>query len=212
MNDQEFNTLYYKNHTDHFLSKTLSDIPSFVYIRDTIQAKPKENILDAGCGTGYLLNFITPNRSYGFGIDISSTAIKEAKKTFPRFSFQKGSLLKLPYKNNFFDKVYSFNVIEHIENQDLAIKELMRVLKPGGIIVLGTNDKNSLSWKLFCLFYGGDPTHKHEFSSNEFVSFVKKYFTVTDTRQSSCIGRFHPLINSIFHKILKGDILVTARK
>ncbi len=207
-----FDFEYYHRHTEHFIHKNLHAIPSFRYIRSCLQIKHREKVLDAGCGTGYLLHYIMDEKGKGYGIDISHDAIGLAKRSFPQHSFRQGSLTKLPYPSNYFDKIYCFNVIEHIADQKKAMQELRRVLKPNGTIVLGTNDKHSLSWKLFCLFYGGDSTHIHEFTASEFIEYTRHYFKVTGWKKSSCIGRYHPLINSIFHTLLKGDILVCAKK
>ena len=72
--------------------------------------------------------------------------------------------------------------------------------------------KDSLSWKLFSQFCGGDPTHTKEYATDEFISLVSDYFAVEDWTKSSCIARFPPPVNVIFHTLLKGDILVKAIK
>jgi ubiquinone/menaquinone biosynthesis C-methylase UbiE len=207
-----YNQNYYQAHTDHYRNVILSTIPSFRWIKKSLGINQNDKVLDAGCGTGYLLDFVTVNKSQGYGIDISEFAVKTAQIKYSRLHFKAGDLTKIPFNNNYFDKVYAFNVIEHIVAQDKALEELHRVLKPGGTIVIGTNIKDSLSWFLFKLFLGGDPTHTREFSAPEFVDFVGKYFKVKDYVSSSCIARFHPFVNKIFHKYLKGDILVKAIK
>jgi len=86
------------------------------------------------------------------------------------------------------------------------------VVKKGGFIVAGTNIKNSLSWRLFKFFLGGDPTHIHEFTAQKFIDFIGQSFKIKKSARSSCIGRFPKPLNKIFHWLLKGDILVKGVK
>lgn len=66
----------------------------------------------------------------GFFIDISKSAIKNLKKIGG--NAQIGDIIDLPFQNNFFDLVVAIEVLEHIENDQKAFKEIARVLKPGG--------------------------------------------------------------------------------
>jgi len=208
----KYSLSYYQAHTDHYFHMPLQMIPSFQLIRTWLHPTSRDKILDAGCGTGYLLDFVTPTQATGIGVDVSIDAIRVASSSFPRLSFQVSRLESLPFASLYFDKILCFNVIEHINNQEKAMKELIRVLKPGGTLVIGTNIRDSLSWKLFTLLYGGDTTHTREFSVDEFLSFVSQYIRVKNHQRSSCIARFSPGVNTIIHKFLKGDILVKAIK
>lgn len=208
----KFDTVYYHQHTNHYLTKDLFQIPSFVWIKKELGVKKGEKVLDAGCGTGYLLDFLCGKRVKGVGVDISWEALKTAKKLFPWFEFIQADLTKLPFKNGNFDKIFCFNVIEHIKDQDKAMREFQRVLKPRGVIVFGTNIKDSLSWQLFKLFCGGDSTHTREFNAQEFLSFVGQYFKVVKSTRSSCIARFWSPVSWVLNRLLKGDILVKAIK
>lgn len=208
MND--YDQSYYQTHTDHYISDHLNHIKSFAWIKSQIPAISNQKILDAGCGTGYLLNFIAPTDALCFGIDISDFAIKTARQRFPKCDFRKSSLTKLPFKSNYFDIIVCFNVIEHVNNQKQALREMKRVLKKGGILIAGTNIRNSLSWLLFKLFFGGDPTHTHEFTVSEFIDFIQTELEITKHTRSSCIARFHPSVNRLLQTLLKGDILIKA--
>src|SRR5258708_26763330 len=94
----------------------------------------KNIILDAGCGTGSNIIFFNQfGRTYG--IDISSVATKFFRTRGIK-NVVTGDVSKLPYKSNFFDLVTCMDVLEHIENEEKAINEIFRVLKPGGEILL----------------------------------------------------------------------------
>lgn len=202
---------YYQRHTTHYAKQNLEAISSFAWIKKQLNVKKGDKILDAGCGTGYLLNFMVKD-GQGYGVDISHQAIAQAKKSFPKFDFSVGSIEKLPFVDNFFDKIYCFNVVEHLKDQDKALWQLRRVLKPKGTIIFGTNIRNSLSWQLFKLFLGGDSTHTREFTADEFKIFIGKYFKVVKIIRSSCIGRFPAPINKILNRLFKGDVLIIGRK
>lgn len=80
-----------------------------------------------------------------YGVDISSEVVKLAKKRMKnRMDIDKfvvGDVRDLPFKNNFFDVVFSFGTIEHIKEQTKACCEAFRVLKPGGLFISGVNNR-----------------------------------------------------------------------
>lgn len=209
-----FDKNYYHQHTKHYEKTKLINIPSFLLVKKMLDVRPDEKLLDAGCGTGYLLDFVADHNCKGVGIDVSSYAIKTAQKNYPHLSFKVSGITKIPFKENHFDKILCFNVIEHLEeiDQQKAMKEFRRVLKRNGILVIGTNIKDSLSWRLFNIFFGGDPTHKREFGAGEFIEFVNQFFHVEEYARSGCIGRFFPPINKFLNTVLRGDIIVKAKK
>jgi SAM-dependent methyltransferase len=108
-------------------------------ITDTILARQiqgaKLTVLDAGCGTGFnLLHFERAGHS-AYGFDYA----REAVSAVQRRGFGKvvrGSITDIPYPAETFDLAYSFEVIDEVSDSDRAIRELYRVLKPGGYLLL----------------------------------------------------------------------------
>ena len=99
-----------------------------------------KKVLDIGCGNGTTLMYL---RKYfnisGVGIDISDHIVKELRANIddPKLSFAIGDHRDIrSIKNNQFDVVLSFGVIEHFDDYSLAITESRRVLKRGGYFVL----------------------------------------------------------------------------
>ena len=91
-------------------------------------------ILDAGCGTGINLKYLQILGDV-YGLDISKDAlIFSRNRGLP--SLICGSADKLPFKNELFDLVLALDVIEHIDEDLSAVRELNRVLKPGGRLIL----------------------------------------------------------------------------
>lgn len=108
-----------------------------------------KNILDCGCGAGrftYVLSTLKPKKI--FGIDLSKENINVANKIFKNknISFKVGNNLKIPFKSENFDFVYSSGVVHHTKNLKKAIKELFRVCKKGGLIYLYVYGKGGIYW------------------------------------------------------------------
>lgn len=95
--------------------------------------KKNNKILDAGCGTGSSILYLA-ELGHVYGVDISKIAVKFCKKRGIK-NVRVANILKLPYKDNFFDLVCLLDVMEHIKDDKVAIKEARRVLKPGGILL-----------------------------------------------------------------------------
>lgn len=100
------------------------------------QERRNLRILDAGCGTGGNLGHL---RRYGqvTGIDISSEAIRFCRlRDRDDCGLVKSSLTSLPFHDEVFDLVTSFDVLCYIDDDMLALHELSRVLKPGGRLIV----------------------------------------------------------------------------
>lgn len=102
--------------------------------------KNNMRILDVGCGAGHLLRAIrTKNKKCTlYGTDIN---INIRKVEIPKCKIKIADARVLPFSNNFFDIIFAADVLEHIKNTDKAIKEIRRVLKRDGqLIVIGPTE------------------------------------------------------------------------
>ena len=98
---------------------------------------PEGKVLDVGCGQGVFLDRLAQTyRVKGTGIDISPRAIRQAKKQSRAGKFIMADAVRLPFKDQSFDLVFSLDSLEHIKPQVKALKEMLRVLKPGGILFI----------------------------------------------------------------------------
>lgn len=108
--------------------------------REKLNSKAK--ILDAGCGTGGLAQKLSKFGS-AWAVDINPMAIKFARQRGVRV--KQASINKLPFGDNFFDLVTSVDVIYHTQvDEKKAVKEFLRVLKPGGMLVIRVPANNWL--------------------------------------------------------------------
>ena len=98
-----------------------------------------KKILDAGCGTGAVFKFLTGHDYELIGTDFSKNLLDKAKeKNFPVKLFQADLMKKNDFKSyeSSIDSVISSEVLEHIKDDQEALKTLHYVLKPNGILVL----------------------------------------------------------------------------
>ncbi|MCL2627417.1 MAG: methyltransferase domain-containing protein [Oscillospiraceae bacterium] len=101
------------------------------------------NVLDAACGAGYGSEIIARYAKSTTGVDLSADAIKYAKKHYKTPKFVEASVDSMPFKDDEFDAVVSFETIEHIDEatQHRFLDEVARVMKTGGLFIISTVNK-----------------------------------------------------------------------
>lgn len=120
--------------------------------------KIEDYVLDAGCGSGRHLKLISRNIKKGIGIDYDSKAIKEAKRNnrgIENLKFYVANIFDIPFPDDFFGLILCLNhTFGNLPKHKPAIKEMLRVLKPNGKIILTVhNDKikdDKIAWYKKC--------------------------------------------------------------
>lgn len=105
-----------------------------------------ESLLDIGCADGTTtrqLQKIIP-RARIVGVDYYKSAIDYANKKKGKIKFVYGDVHKLPFGNNSFDIACAIETLEHLENPKTALKEIYRVLKPKGYLLIGQDTDSFL--------------------------------------------------------------------
>lgn len=106
--------------------------------------KKGDKILDVGVGMGRLLENYSDTERYG--MDISTSYLLFAKKSNINCCI---SLVEdMPYQDNFFDIITCTDVLEHVLDLNLCIKNILRVLKPGGKLIVRVPNQEDISWYL----------------------------------------------------------------
>ena len=129
-NEEGFGSLLDKSRRSIFVKKLDDEIPM------------GSNILEAGCGTGQMSIVLSRYARQIYGIDLSKGSLIEAKQFINSNDIKsvhlfRMNIFKLFFEENTFDVIISNGVLHHTYNPKLAFSKLVRVLKPGGIIVIG---------------------------------------------------------------------------
>ena len=95
-----------------------------------------EVILDVGCGNGKVSLRVAKRAKIVYGVDIAKSALKNIKKKPKNLIFRRMNIENLRFRQDFFDKIVCVETLEHVLNPKKAIKELRRVLKRDGYLVL----------------------------------------------------------------------------
>lgn len=147
-----------------------------------------ELILDAGCGNGrhiWQVCKINTGKSVAFDLDIPSLQraqymlqnMEEKKECVGPWFMVAGSVTSLPFADRLFDKVICSEVLEHIPDLNRAVSELVRVLKPGGILAVSVPSyfAESVCWKISDEYHNTPGGHIRIFKHNEILDLLKGF-------------------------------------
>lgn len=91
------------------------------------------DVLEAGCGTGLLLERVKAFAASATGVDLSGGMLARARAR--GLDVAQGSVTALPYRDHSFDLVYCVKVLPHVADIRLALSEMARVTRPGGVVL-----------------------------------------------------------------------------
>lgn len=108
----------------------------------------RAEVLDMGCGAGFLANDLAESGHLVSGIDLSTSSLKvaEARDYTHSVHYQQGDVYKVPFPNESFDVVAAMDLLEHVSDPQRVLAEASRVLRPGGLFFFNTFNKNPLAW------------------------------------------------------------------
>lgn len=173
-------------------------------------------VLDVACGTGYGTFFLSKSGVEKIiGIDISEDAIKYALTRYKggNIEFIVGNATSLPFPDEFFDVVVSFETIEHISEYEKFLIECKRVLKNNGIFICSTPNKKVSSPNTIKPL---NPFHVKEFFPEEFEEILSRNFEDIRLYGQHNIflikKRIAGIIGKIILKIPKGETIKNMLK
>lgn len=135
-----WNQKFYYDQARVAIKKAIEDKDPFLLKLKNYTHQAK-NILDCGCGCASILETLWQKDKNLYGIDLSPFAIQMAKKRLLNKKKIKLSVMtieKLKFESGAFDLVYAITVLEHLANPEKAIKEMIRVTKNGGYLILSS--------------------------------------------------------------------------
>lgn len=159
-------------------------------------------VLEIGCGEGYGISELAKFSNKYIGVDKFDTFISDDLRNNYDIVFHKMEIP--PLKNieeNSVDFVVTFQVIEHIQDDNYFLKEIFRVLKPGGKLLLTTPNK--------LMSLSRNPWHIREYSPKEMKDILKKYFTksqVNGVYGNDLVMKYYQKNKESVKKITRFDI------
>ena len=105
------------------------------YFLKYLNPVPQDKILDIGCGIGYFSKLLSDRGAEIWGIDIDPESVNICCSTIGN-NFQVGNAESLNFKKNTFNKILCSEVLEHVKNDQKSLKEMFRVIRPGGTLVV----------------------------------------------------------------------------
>lgn len=179
-----------------YFSRSGSDLLKIIFLPlkpliRSIKVVPKGNFLDVGCGSGH---FLALAKTYG--MDCYGVEPGDYDKSFARkhgLNIFKGDIKKAGFPEDYFDVITINHVFEHLPDPSGTLKELYRILKKGGTLILATPQSKSIPYRLF----GKDwllldvPRHLFTFSTRLLKIYAKKTgFRIEKVRYNSVPAHF----------------------
>ena len=121
-------------------------------VLDALKLLPREKVLDIGCGPGFMVQELLPivgPAGKVSAIDVNEGAIALARtrcEAHSNVEFQSANATALPYTDSLFDAAVSTQVYEYVRDLNAALRELYRVLRPGGRAVIMDTDWRTAVW------------------------------------------------------------------
>ena len=159
-------------------------------------------VLEIGTGSGYGIEIISPAADEFVTVDKFETSALEKIKGHDNVKFIQMSIPPLVgLEDNSFDFAISFQVIEHIKKDHDFIKEIHRVLKPGGKFIVTTPNKT--------MSISRNPWHIREYKIEELTSMLGKYYSSVDSKGvfgNETVMKYYEQNKTSVNKTMRFDI------
>lgn len=132
-----------------------------------------KQVLDAACGAGYGTAALAAVAQRVVGIDASAEAIAYARERYEtaNVEFEQMDATRLRLADESLDVVCSFETIEHLQDRDAFLAEVVRVLRPGGTLLVSTPQARETTLQ------PANPHHHVEYSRQDFEELLRRFFT-----------------------------------
>lgn len=147
------------------------------FIRRAHADVQKLTLLDVGSGNGYLKYFCDFGNIEWHGIEIWEERYQDCERLGYHMHRCDIDAETLPFDDNYFDVVVASHVIEHLRNRDFAVQEMYRVLKPSGLLIVGTPIKPVIISNFMNYLYSWRKIHKGETAHNFNLYSLKKFLS-----------------------------------
>lgn len=200
--------------------------------------KDGERVLDIGCGEGrHSWQACKQSHCLVCALDIEQVNLKKAhhvlwlldkqEESKGKWVLVRGDIISLPFEDGSFDKIVCSEVLEHIPDDKQGIKEMVRVLKDDGTLVISVPSylQESICWRLSTDYHENPGGHVRIYKASELVSKLRHYnLDIFSVRHKHALHSFYwisrclfgvnnekALIPSLYHKFLVWDINTKSR-
>lgn len=180
-----------------------------------------KNFIDIGCGDGALLHGLKnqgwfKNRKV-YGVDLSQTRLDRLKKICPEVTTINASGESIKIANESIDFAISTQVIEHVDDQTLMLKELARIIRPAGKLYLTTVFKHWYGWYFYRCNgrWTIDPTHLREYQADaELIPEIEKagFKIIENNKEPISYSLVDPLLRRLKLHDNKSAVITALRK
>ena len=173
------------------------------------QFLPSETkILDVGCGAGFLANPLSASGFNVTGVDLSEESLLVARRfdSTKKVEYMVADAYHLPFPDQSFNVVTAMDFLEHVDDPAKVVKEFSRVLKPGGLFVFHTFNRNLVAYlviiKLVEWLIKNTPKNMHVLKLFIKPSELKKFCESAELIPDEMTG-IRPVLSNITLKDLR---------
>jgi 2-polyprenyl-6-hydroxyphenyl methylase/3-demethylubiquinone-9 3-methyltransferase len=167
-----------------------------------------QDILDIGCGAGFLANTLALQGHRVIGIDISARSLEVAQKrdSMKKVQYMQLDAFALPFSPQSFDVICAMDFLEHVEMPEQIIRNIARLLRPNGLFFFHTFNRNVLSYLVaikgveWCV--PNTPANMHLYSYFIKPAELKKWCEIADLKLQEMHGLSPRMISLPFWKSL----------
>ena len=178
---------------------------------------PSTQLLDVGCGAGFLSNELAKQGLQVTGVDLSKESLKVAARHDKTKSvyYQVADAYHLPFEDQSFDVLTAMDFLEHVDRPKEVIKEFSRVLKPNGLFIFHTFNRNIIAYfviiKLVEWLVKNTPKHMHVLKLFIKPSEMISYCQEVDLKTFEMVG-IKPVFSTIpLRNIFSGVVPLNLR-
>jgi ubiquinone/menaquinone biosynthesis C-methylase UbiE len=165
-----------RRYEDDRVSRWIAELQSRAY--EELQLRADDRFLDVGCGTGAAVRTAAPEVTRSVGVDLSEGMIARAKELaadLDNTEFVEGDSEALPFGEAEFSAILCTNSFHHYPDPVAAVREMARVLAPGGRVVIGDGcTDNRVAWLVNLILRTFQPSHIGFYTSERLHGLLRE--------------------------------------
>jgi SAM-dependent methyltransferase len=163
----------------------------FEAVMEALGAQPRDEVLEIGCGSGYYTRALVQLGAHVTATDLAPAYVKQARALAPEADFRVEDAQELSFADASFDRVLMTEVIEHVQDPAMAIREAHRVLRQEGVLALSTPSRRAPMNVAYALKrrlrHFGFNEHLHEMTPGELRGILRPQFEIESFRRVNAV-------------------------